>query len=63
MEENGVTYCARTQTLTATFQGLIDECISDDGTIILDDSCLEPEELDALVDSSLRARRQERDRV
>jgi hypothetical protein len=49
--ENGVIYCHRTQTLTATFQGLIEDCINDDGTISLSDECLLPEEVSLLLDT------------
>lgn len=48
---NGVTYCHRTQTLTATFQGLIEDCIAEDGTISLTDECLQPEEVSLLLDT------------
>src|SRR6185503_5302714 len=42
-----VTYGRRTQTLTATFQGLIDGCLTVnlDGTVTIDETCVLPEEL------------------
>ncbi len=49
-----VTYCKRTQELTATFQGIIDGCLSVDpvtGGVILDESCVQPEELELLLDT------------
>jgi len=47
-----VTFGRRTQTLTATFQGLIDGCLSIDpitGGIILDPDCVLPEELELIL--------------
>lgn len=49
--EDGVTFCKRTQTLTATFQGLIEKCIDDEGHIFLNDDCLEPEEVELILDT------------
>jgi hypothetical protein len=45
----GVTYNSRTQVLSATFQGIIERCISDVGTIFIDDQCLDPEEVSLLL--------------
>ncbi len=45
----GVTYNSRTQVLSATFQGIIERCISDVGTIFIDDECLDPEEVSLLL--------------
>lgn len=48
--DNGVTYCHRTQTLSATFQGIIENCIDPDtGTIAITDDCLLPEEVSLLL--------------
>ena len=47
--EVGVTYNSRTQTLSATFQGLIANCIDAEGQIILTDECLQPEEVSLLL--------------
>jgi hypothetical protein len=49
--EDGVTFCKRTQTLTATFQGLIEQCIDEEGNISLTDECLEPEEVELILDT------------
>ncbi len=45
----GVTYNSRTQVLSATFQGIIEQCITADGQIILTDECLQPEEVSLLL--------------
>jgi len=45
----GVTYNSRTQVLSATFQGIIERCIAPDGTIFIDDECLDPEEVSLLL--------------
>ncbi len=47
--DNGVTYSYRMQELSATFQGLIEDCIATDGTISINDSCLEPEVVSLLL--------------
>ncbi len=47
-----VIFGRRTQTLTATFQGLIDGCLSIDpltGGIVLDPDCVQPEELELIL--------------
>ena len=52
-----VTFCKRRQELSATFQGMIDGCLSvaDDGVgIVLDEDCLEPEEV-SLMQSTMTA--------
>jgi hypothetical protein len=48
-----VTFCKRSQTLSATFQGLIDGCLSIDdlGNIVLDEECLLPEEIELILDT------------
>jgi hypothetical protein len=48
-----VTFCKRTQELSATLQGLIDGCLSVDdlGNVILDEECLLPEEIELLLDT------------
>jgi hypothetical protein len=48
---SGVTYNSRTQVLSATFQGIIERCISDVGTIFIDDQCLDPEEVSLLLET------------
>ncbi len=43
-----------TQTLTATFQGIIDGCLSIDpntGDIVIDPDCVRPEELQLILDT------------
>ncbi|MFQ5961187.1 MAG: hypothetical protein ACE5MG_07305, partial [Candidatus Methylomirabilales bacterium] len=45
----GVTYNSRTQVLSATFQGIIERCITAEGTIFIDDLCLDPEEVSLLL--------------
>jgi hypothetical protein len=48
-----IVFGRRTQTLTATFQGLIDGCLTVDPTdptrIILDPTCVQPEELNLIL--------------
>lgn len=46
-----IVFSSRTQEMSATFQGLIAECftVGEDGTIILDESCVEPEELELIL--------------
>jgi hypothetical protein len=48
-----VTFCRRSQELSATFQGLIDGCLSVDdlGNVILDEECLLPEEIELVLDT------------
>jgi len=46
----GVTYNSRTQVLSATFQGIIERCIVD-GTILINDDCLDPEEVSLLLET------------
>jgi len=48
---SGVTYNSRTQVLSATFQGIIERCISDVGTIFINDDCLDPEEVSLLLET------------
>ena len=50
-DPGAVTFCNRSQELTATFQGLIDGCLSlnELGNIVLDEACLEPEELELVL--------------
>ena len=47
----GVTFCKRTQTLSAKFQGIILNCIAEDGTISLNDACLEDEWVELILDT------------
>jgi len=47
---SGVTYNSRTQVLSATFQGIIERCIVD-GTILINDDCLDPEEVSLLLET------------
>jgi len=48
-----VTFCKRSKTLSATFQRLIDGCLSihDLGNIVLDEECLLPEENKLILDT------------
>ena len=49
-----VTYGRRTQTLTATFQGLIDGCLVFDpvaGSVTIDETCVLPEELQLILET------------
>ena len=48
-----VTYSKRTQTLSATFQGMIADCLSvdDAGDVVLDEECVTPEELQLILDT------------
>jgi hypothetical protein len=49
-----VVFGRRTQTLTATFQGIIDGCLSVDpitGGIVLDPDCVQPEELELVLNT------------
>ncbi len=49
-----VVFGRRTQELTATFQGLIDGCLSVDpatGSVIIDETCVKPEELQLILDT------------
>ncbi len=48
--ELGVTYCHRFQELSATFQGIIEECITD-GVLVITDECLLPEEVSLLLET------------
>jgi hypothetical protein len=50
VEGAGVTYNSRTQVLSATFQGIIERCIVD-GTILINDDCLDPEEVSLLLET------------
>lgn len=45
----GVTFCRRSQELSAVFQGLFDQCIDDEGRVILSEECLEYEELNLIL--------------
>ncbi len=49
--KEGVVFCRRTQTLTAKFQGLIEGCIDEEGHININDACLEPEEVELILDT------------
>ena len=51
-----VVFGARTQEMSATFQGLIAECFSvdEEGNVVLDETCVEPEELE-LITSTMDA--------
>ena len=42
----GVTYCSRMQSLAATFQGDLLNCIQADGTVVVDDDCLTEESVE-----------------
>lgn len=42
----GVTYCSRMQSLAATFQGDLLNCIQEDGTVVVDDLCLTEESVE-----------------
>jgi hypothetical protein len=46
-----VVFGRRTQILTAIFQGLIEGCLTvdDDGNVIIDEDCVEPEELELIL--------------
>ena len=46
-----VVFDSRRQTMSATFQGLIEDCVQDDGTLVLTDDCLEPEEVRLVLDT------------
>jgi len=49
-----VVFGRRTQTLSAVFQGLIADCLSVDpetGNVIVDEECVEPEELELILDT------------
>jgi len=49
-----VVFGRRTQTLTATFQGIIDGCLSVDpttGGVVLDPNCVRPEELGLILET------------
>lgn len=47
-----VTFCRRDQELTATFQGLIEGCLTVvDGVVVIDETCLKPEELELILDT------------
>ena len=48
-----VVFNKRRQELTATFQGILSSCIdSTTGGVLLDEECVEPEELDLLLDTT-----------
>ncbi len=49
--DNGVTYNHRLQKLSATFQGLIEDCIDSDGHITITDDCLDPEVVSLLLET------------
>ncbi len=49
--DNGVTYSHRLQKLSATFQGLIEDCIDSDGHITITDDCLDPEVVSLLLET------------
>ena len=46
-----VTFAKRTQTLSATFQGLIEDCVDAEGHVILDDACLQNEEIELVLET------------
>jgi len=48
-----VVFASRSQTLTAVFQGLIEGCLTvdEEGNVIIDEECLEPEELELILDT------------
>ncbi|MDA1128689.1 MAG: hypothetical protein O2913_08325 [Chloroflexi bacterium] len=50
--DKGIVYCSRSQTLSAVFQGLIADCIDAGGHIFLNDDCLEPEEVQLILDTT-----------
>ena len=60
MEPGPVTFCRRSQTLSATFQGLLEDedgnvCLAvdpDSGAIIIDEDCLQPEEVQLILDTT-----------
>ncbi len=60
MEPGPVTFCRRSQTLSATFQGLLTDedgnvCLTADpetGAITIDEDCLRPEELQLILDTT-----------
>ena len=52
MEPGVVTFARRSQTMSAVFQGLIDQCIDAEGHVILSDDCLTYEELNLIVDTT-----------
>lgn len=52
-EDNpGVTFCRRSQTLSAVFQGLFEDCIDAEGHVFLNEDCLEYEELNLIMDTT-----------
>jgi hypothetical protein len=51
MEPGEVTFCRRSQTLSAQFQGFFEKCITD-GLVVLNDDCLEYEELNLILDTT-----------
>jgi len=54
MLPGAVTYGRRAQTLTATFQGIIDGCLAIDpltGGIVIDPACVQPEVLQLILDT------------
>jgi len=49
-----VVFARRSQTLTATFQGLFDSCLTVDTntwSVIIDETCVRPEELELILDT------------
>lgn len=47
-----VTFCRRTQELTATFQGLLTDCLDVNGTLsTINEDCLQPEEVGLILDT------------
>lgn len=44
-----VIFAKREQTLSATFQGLIADCIDEEGHLFLDDDCLQDEEVELIL--------------
>ena len=56
-EPGAVTFCQRRQELSATFQGLIDGCLSVDGegNVVLDETCLQAEEVELIQETMIAA--------
>ena len=52
MQPGAVTFCRRSQELSAVFQGLFEKCIDAEGHVILNDECLEYEELNLVLDTT-----------
>lgn len=48
----GVTFCRRSQEMSAVFQGLFEQCIDAEGHVFLNEDCLEYEELNLILDTT-----------